>query len=74
LRPFPGGPVGEKPDNDLDRAAAEETKLPFLKDFLFFLMRNKKWWLIPILIILLLLSMILLLTTTAAAPFIYSLF
>jgi len=66
--------MAEKPQNELEKAAAEETKLPFLKDFWFFLMHNKKWWLVPILIILLLLSLLLFLLTTPIAPLIYPFF
>jgi hypothetical protein len=64
----------EKPQTDLDKAAAEATRLPVIQDFLLFLLYNKKWWLLPLLIVLLLMSLVLLLSTTAAAPFIYTLF
>jgi hypothetical protein len=66
--------MAEKPQNELEKAASEESRHPFVKDFLFFLLYNKKWWLLPILVILLILSVLLLLSTTAAAPFIYTLF
>jgi hypothetical protein len=64
----------EKPENALDRAAAEESQAPLLVDFVYFLGQNKKWWLVPILVILVLLSVLMLLSQTAAAPFIYTLF
>jgi hypothetical protein len=64
----------DKPEEELARAAADETRVPFLKDFWFFLLHNKKWWLLPILVVFLLLSLVLVLTTSAAGPFIYTLF
>ncbi len=66
--------MDEHVESELGRAARDESRVPLLKDFLYFLLYNKKWWLIPILIVLLLLSLVLLLSTTAAAPFIYTLF
>lgn len=66
--------MNEQPDRDLEKMAQEETNMPLLQDFAFFLQQNKKWWLLPILIILLLLSLLMLLSTTAVAPFIYTLF
>jgi hypothetical protein len=66
--------VDEQQKNELEQAAAEEPRLPFLKDFWLFLIQNKKWWLVPILVILLVMGLLLTLSTTAAAPFIYSLF
>ena len=68
------GVLEEHPKSDLEKAAAEVSRTPLLKDFWFFLRQNKKWWMLPILIVLLLMSLLLLLSTTAAAPFIYTLF
>jgi hypothetical protein len=64
----------EKPQSELDRAAAEESQAPLLVDFVYFLGQNKKWWLLPILVVLVLLSVLMLLSSSAAAPFIYTLF
>ena len=66
--------MATNPENDLEKAAAEESRAPLLKDFWVFLRENKKWWLLPILVVLLAVSLLLLLSTTAAAPFIYTLF
>jgi hypothetical protein len=66
--------VEEQKANELDKAAAEESRTPLLVDFLYFLAHNKKWWLLPIVGILLLLSVLMLLSGGAAAPFIYTLF
>jgi hypothetical protein len=65
--------VEENSPSELEKAAQEE-RVPLLKDFVSFLAHNKKWWLTPILVILLLLSLLMLLSSTAAAPFIYTLF
>ena len=64
----------EQPQSDLEKAAAQESRAPLLKDFLYFLLYNKKWWLLPIVIVMLLLGTLILLSSTAAAPFIYTLF
>jgi hypothetical protein len=66
--------VDEQPQSELERIGPDESRVPLLKDFWYFLLHNKKWWLLPILIILLLLSLLMLLQTTAVAPFIYTLF
>jgi hypothetical protein len=73
-RPAEARSTLEKHENDLEKAAADESRSPLLMDFLYFLGQNKKWWLLPILIILLLLSVLMLLSSSAAAPFIYTLF
>ena len=64
----------EKPTNDFEAAALEQTGGGILGDFWAFLRYNKKWWLLPILVILLLLGALVLLSGSAAAPFIYTLF
>ena len=64
----------EQPQSELEKLAAQESRVPLLKDFWHFLLHNKKWWLLPILIVLLVLSLLMLLSTTAVAPFIYTLF
>ena len=64
----------EQPPNELKKAAQEESRLPLLKDFLFFLANNKKWWLLPILIVLIGLSLLMLLASTPLAPILYPFF
>ena len=67
-------PVGQPDGKSLERLAREESRVPLLKDFWFFLIREKRWWLTPILVLLLLLGLLMWLSSTAVAPFIYTLF
>jgi hypothetical protein len=66
--------VEKKPSTDLERAARDESRTPFLKDFCHFLIREKRWWLTPIVIVLLLLGLLLWFSSSALSPFIYTLF
>jgi len=66
--------VGQPDGKSLERLAREESRVPLLKDFWFFLIREKRWWLTPILVLLLLLGLLMWLSSTAVAPFIYTLF
>ena len=62
------------PSNDLERAAAEQSRPTLVGEFWQFLTTSKKWWLLPILVILLLAGLLVVLSGTAAAPYIYTLF
>jgi hypothetical protein len=62
------------PQNEFEKAAADEVHGGVLREFLHFLKRSKRWWLLPILAALLLLGLAMVISTTAAAPFIYTLF
>ena len=66
--------MGQQDGNSLERLARDESRVPLLKDFWFFLIREKRWWLTPILVILLLLGLLMWVSSTAIAPFIYTLF
>jgi hypothetical protein len=66
--------VGQQDGNSLEQLARDESRVPLLKDFWFFLIREKRWWLTPILVILVLLGLLMWLSSTAVAPFIYTLF
>ena len=66
--------MGETPQSDFEKAAAEQTDKGFLAEYWYFLWHHKAWWLLPVLIMLGLFGAFLLLTQTAAAPFIYTLF
>jgi hypothetical protein len=66
--------VADERPGEFERAAAERSRVPLLKDFAYFLLHNKRWWLLPILIVLILLSLLMLLSTSAVAPFIYTFF
>jgi Family of unknown function (DUF5989) len=60
--------------SELERAAGDESRMPLLKDFWYFLIREKRWWLTPIVLILLLLGLLVWFSSSAVAPFIYTLF
>ena len=62
----------EQPQSELEKLAAQESRVPLLRDFWHFLLHNKKWWLLPILIVLLLFGVLIFLSGTGAAPFIYT--
>ncbi len=66
--------MDETPRDELERAAAEESRTPLLKDFWIFLVREKRWWLTPVVVVLVLLSLLMCLSSSAVAPFIYTLF
>lgn len=66
--------MSKKPENDFEKAAAEEQRGGFIGEFIGFLRQNKKWWLVPVLIMLLVFGLLVFLSGTGLAPFIYTLF
>lgn len=66
--------MSEKPTNNFEQMAAQESDRGLIAEFWGFLRENKKWWLLPILLALLFIAALLLFAGTGAAPFIYTLF
>lgn len=66
--------MSERPSNDFEKAAAQESGTGFLAELWGFLRDNKKWWLLPIVVVLLLFGVLVMLSGTGLAPFIYTLF
>jgi hypothetical protein len=61
----------KKPQNEFEKAGAEQARIGLVREFWGFLRHNKKWWLLPILIVLLLLGLLVILSGTGLAPFLY---
>ena len=60
--------------NQLEQAAAEQSRTSLLREIWGFLSITKKWWLLPIIVVFGLLGVLIMFSGTAAAPFIYTLF